>query len=196
MTIKTLDKVTLGLLRTAINSALEQVGKEHGVKISLGKCTFLPENATFKLEVATIGEDGDANIRMVADFKNYCESYGLKPEHLGAKITFGGEQYELAGLASGRSWKNPFILRRPSDGKLFKAGESAVESLTGKSKTPVVHRDILRGYCQHRLANGNMCENQFTTIRKVGKKVLNMCDGCAELHDEAVKQLQAQGLMA
>jgi hypothetical protein len=58
--------------------------------------------------------------------------YGLKPEHLGASITFGGERYTIKGLASGRSHKYPFLATRVRDSKVFKLPESAVASLSSK----------------------------------------------------------------
>jgi hypothetical protein len=133
--IASLDKKNLHMLRLELQAAAEAVGQKHGIKILVGNARFTPENATFKVEIATIAVDGVVNDRTVSDFKQACHVFGLKPEHFGAEITYGRELYKIAGLTSGRSYKFPILATRLSDGKQFKLPLAAVASLTGQKSS-------------------------------------------------------------
>jgi uncharacterized protein YlxP (DUF503 family) len=185
--IMSLDKNNLKTLRSAMESALEQVTKQYGVKFSVGSARFSPETATFKVEVATVSTDGAVNTKKVAEFKRYCNLYDLKEEHLGVYITYNRTQYKISGLSPG-SWRFPILADRVSDGKTFKLPTSAVASLTGKSS--VVSPSF--GTCQNGSVEGTSCTNFGTERRKIGGKVVTLCKSCAILHDEAMAELKAE----
>jgi hypothetical protein len=130
--LKALDRRALQILREDLQAALKVVSDKHGIQIEVGRATFTPKNATFKVEIATVSEDGTANTQEATNFIQFCSLYDLKPEHLGAEFTFRGDRYKVAGLASGRSHKFPILADRIPDGKTFKfPAESVVRGLTG-----------------------------------------------------------------
>lgn len=131
--IKSLDKKGLQMLRQELQAAVDAVGLKHGIKILVGNARFTPDNATFKVEIATVAENGMVNDHAASDFKQSCGLFGLKPDHFGAEISYGRERYKIAGLTSGRSYKYPILAERVSDGKKFKLPIAAVSSLADKS---------------------------------------------------------------
>jgi len=177
--ITSLDKNNLKTLRSAMESALEQVTKQYGVKFRVGSARFSPDAATFKVEVATVSTDGVVNTKKVAEFKHCCHQYGLKEEHLGVYITYNGMQYKISGLFLS-SWRYPILADRISDGKTFKLPESAVASLTS-----VVSPSF--GACQN-----TSCAGLASERRKIGGKVVTLCESCAILHDEAMAELKSE----
>jgi hypothetical protein len=129
MKIKTFEKITLAPLRQDIETVIAGVGQKYGISIKVGGCRYSPENATFKLELATIANDGTVATREAKDFTEYAELFGLKPEQLGTTIQFRGESYVVRGLAV-KSRRFPVLTQRVSDGKFFKL---QVGALTGKT---------------------------------------------------------------
>jgi hypothetical protein len=77
-----MDKATLLRVREQLNPILEAASKDIGLKMTLGNCTFRSTSATFKLEVAEVGETGEAMTKEAQDFVSYCATLGLKKEHL------------------------------------------------------------------------------------------------------------------
>jgi len=88
-------------------------------------------NATFKVELATQTDDGEANTRKAAEFKRYAAMYGFKPEHLYAEFNYAGRTYKLTGF-SPKASRFPLIVERVPDGKAFKMPLEAAASLKGK----------------------------------------------------------------
>jgi hypothetical protein len=63
-----INKQTLSEMRSAIDSALLEVGKRYGVQFQLGKCRFTSTNAEFKLAVNAKTDTGAVINREQADF--------------------------------------------------------------------------------------------------------------------------------
>lgn len=101
-------------------SELQDIEKEYGIKISLGNCTYSDSNATFKLEVSDIGDNGEVMTKEAEDFKRRASLYGLSPKDLGRVIKdpLSGEEYTIIGLKT-RSTKYP-ILAKGKNGKTYK----------------------------------------------------------------------------
>lgn len=97
--VTNIDKTVCATLRPEINAALAEVAAKYGLSISLGNGTFTSANATFKLNIATRGDNGEIRTKETTDFKAYALSYGLKPTDLGAKFhcSRNGE-VEIVGL--------------------------------------------------------------------------------------------------
>jgi hypothetical protein len=112
-------------LRDDINAALESVGAKYNVKLTAGNVSYTADNATFKLQAASISESGDVLTKEASDFKVFAASYGLKPEDLGKPFTTGTGTYTIVGLRS-RSYKMP-IIGKNSNGKMFKFSPQAVK---------------------------------------------------------------------
>lgn len=103
-------------LRIQLNSFLEGFNPDYAV--SLGSARFDESYAKFNLEVTKKNNDGSTTPKHETDFNTYCISFGLKPEHLGAKFTFKYQLYEIVGIKP-TSYKFPILARR-TDGKVFK----------------------------------------------------------------------------
>lgn len=127
--ITSFDRRNLPVLRAAMATALAAVEAQYGIKITVGNARFLPDNATFKIEMATIGQSGVANTREREAFKSQAVLYGLNPNDLDKTITygFGGEQYTIIGLSPRRS-KYPIVAKRVRDGKTILLTVSGVKS--------------------------------------------------------------------
>lgn len=130
-------EITKPFLREAreeMEAALKEFGEKYGLTITVGSASFMPGpggNATFKVELATQTDDGEANTRRAADFKRYAPMYGFKPEHLFGEFTYAGTRYKLVGF-SPKASRFPLIVERVPDGKAFKMPLEAAASLKDK----------------------------------------------------------------
>jgi len=119
MKITEMNHDSLGILRTEMQSAMHGVAKKHGVDIRIGACSYLDSNATFKVEVATVGSSGIVRSKTRTDFERYASMFGLKKSDLGRKITYTGERFEIVGLKV-KSRRFPILAKRLSDGRVYK----------------------------------------------------------------------------
>ena len=90
----------------------------------MGNCRYTETDATFKLEVSAISEDGEVLTAEAQAFRRNASLYGLEPDDLGMEFSSRGEAFTLIGLRP-RSRKYPMVGRR-SDGKVFKFSEEAM----------------------------------------------------------------------
>lgn len=110
-----------------MTAALAAVEAQYGIKITVGNARFLPDNATFKLEMATIGTSGVANTRERDAFKRDAYLFGLKADDLDKEITYASQRYIIKGLNPRRS-KYPIVAVRVRDGKTILLTVSGVKS--------------------------------------------------------------------
>lgn len=207
--IKEFNRQNLQQLRADMQSAIIAVAQKHGIQIEVGNASFYPEKATFKILLITKGDGTASNPRenaLQADFKRYCNQFGLKPEQFGAVFTFGRETYKLSGLKI-RAPKMPILATSTRDGKLYKLPESAIASLQSKDfrsmfgSAPVTPAPM--GQCSEENAFDlktmtpiGQCKKQATTTRKDGfgrnARMRSFCDDCAHLRDEARNEMEAE----
>ena len=122
-----LNKTNIEQVRNLIASKLEEISTETGMQITLGNCSYTSENATFKLEVATLSEDGEAMTKEAKDFKTHAtmgwantEAGEVKPEWLFQTFTDSrNEEYKVVGYKP-RSKKYPMLVASTSNGKKYK----------------------------------------------------------------------------
>lgn len=115
-----IDKTLLKTLRIDIDQALIAIGEKHGVALKTGNASFTDENATFKLDVATIGESGIAVTKEAADFKLHSLGFNMKPEDLGTEFTSPyGEKFVLMGCKP-RSKKATLVAKKVENGVMYK----------------------------------------------------------------------------
>jgi len=107
------DKPTLTVIRSDVDAALASVAEKHGISIKVDNCTYVGANATFKLELACLADDGSVLTKEAEDFKHYAPMFGLAPEHLGSAVTIDGVRYTVAGLRQ-RAPKRPIVLAHGS----------------------------------------------------------------------------------
>jgi len=124
------DREAVRSIRAAIEAACESVGKAYGATITVGAGGYTTDNIRFKLEVAAVGKDGQAQTSEVQQFKLYAHMFGLNPEDLGRTFTYGGNQYKLVGLAPRRP-KFPFLAENRA-GKRYKFGQEIAKLLHPK----------------------------------------------------------------
>jgi hypothetical protein len=116
MKIDSFDRTNLRLISADLEAAIAPVAAKYGITLSYKGARFLEDNATFKIEAATIGVSGVANTRERDNFKLYASMYDLKDTDLDREITYAGKQYIIIGLNTRRS-KYPIVAKRVADGK-------------------------------------------------------------------------------
>ena len=115
-----IDKPLLKLLREDINAALKAVGEKHGLKLTAENAKFMPQTATFKLEVESIGDNGVVVTREMTDLKNphVLSMYNLTEAHLTKPFTSGGRTFVLSGYRV-KAHSKPFLAKDQRDGKEY-----------------------------------------------------------------------------
>jgi hypothetical protein len=112
------DRSECRRVREAIDKALEEVGRKHGISLKLGNARFTSSNVNFKLEASLLGENGEVRSKEAEDFKMYASRYGLKADDFGKPFTtFGGKVFTICGLNT-RANKNP-IHAKNARGKTY-----------------------------------------------------------------------------
>jgi hypothetical protein len=117
---KEVDRALLQLVLAEMDEALAAIGERHGISLKSGSCSFTPETATFKVQLAILGEGGQAVDPRFPALKTYASSEGLRAEHLEPSFRFmhRGQEFALVGY-NARAARMPFIVQR-SDGNKFK----------------------------------------------------------------------------
>ena len=114
--IKQFDKPTLRALRADLDAALAAVAAKHGIAVRVGNASFMPNTATFKLELATKGDDGAVVTKEAQAFRQLAGSYGLAPTDLGREVTLSGDRFRIIGLRAA-AIKRPILLEMVGDEK-------------------------------------------------------------------------------
>lgn len=127
MKINQFDKPTLRAMRPEIEKALSVLEGVFGVKVNLGGASYSDSHVTFKFEMAVIGEGGQAETKMVTDFKQYAQMFDFEPTDLGREFVAQGKRYVICGLKPGAT-RMPIIASRVPDGKRFKFSTNAVRA--------------------------------------------------------------------
>lgn len=125
--MQVINRTNLGQLRVSIQSVLAAVAEEYDVKITVGNANYTGRNATIKIEVATVGDDGEVNTKEAMDFRAYASRYGMVPSDLGRSFRNNGYSWTITGCKP-RSPRYPIIAERV-DGKRFKFSASLVKGL-------------------------------------------------------------------
>lgn len=134
MTIKNIDRASLRVIQEHLAIALELLSRDLGVSLKVGRSTYDGSSlGTIKVEVASLGDDGQAHSREADDFRSHSVLYGLDVEMLGKVFrTVTGERYRLIG-AKPRSPKYPILAERVGSKKLYKLTADTVRSATFES---------------------------------------------------------------
>lgn len=116
--MKTFTRDTTRTLANEVEAALQKLLADRGITVKYKGGSFTTNNATLKIEFATVSESGEVNTREASDFKALAKVYGLEPTDLGRTFTSGGVTYTITGLKS-RSHRYPVLVKR-NDGRTFK----------------------------------------------------------------------------
>ena len=136
--IMEITKDLLRALRVDVDAALAPIGKKHGVVLKLGRGTFSALNATFKLEVDSIGDGGEVVTKELANLREMHRILGLEEAHLSQVFAMGGKNFTLAGYKNTGGAK-PFLIRDVSDDKLYVSTREALFralKIAGTEKRP------------------------------------------------------------
>ncbi len=94
-------------LGDAIEKAVAEVGRKHGVHIKRGNARYSSSNVTYKMEASLLGQNGEVKNKEAEDFKMYASHFGLEAKDLGKPFTsFNGKVFTICGLNM-RARKNP-----------------------------------------------------------------------------------------
>lgn len=114
-----MTKAILKALANEIEDALQDIAKKHNVQIRRGNGTYGETNATLKLEISDISEDGAVLDKEAETFLKMATHYGFVEDDLNKVFTSNGSKYSISGLNPRRS-KYPVSAIRLSDGGKYK----------------------------------------------------------------------------
>ena len=89
-----MNKIALQRFRTDFDRAVCVLAAKYEVEIKMKAISYEEDRFHFKTEVV----NADAESQELKDFKQFAESFGLKPEDLGATFVFRHETFEILGL--------------------------------------------------------------------------------------------------
>ena len=128
--ITTLTAQNVETLRAEIALALKDIENRYGIVIKTGGCRYSNSSANLKIEIATVGSNGEVIDSEASMLRRNLINLGLLPEHLEKTIAIGGKTFKLAGYKKAR-YSKPFSLRCNEDGKLYVATDSQIRSALG-----------------------------------------------------------------
>lgn len=114
-----MTKAILTALGNEIEEALQDIAKKHNVQIRRGNGTYGETNATLKLEISDISEDGSVLDKEAETFLSMATIYGFKPDDLNRVFISNGDKYSITGMNPRRS-KYPISAIRLRDGGKYK----------------------------------------------------------------------------
>jgi hypothetical protein len=132
---KQATEITVNLLktlRTDIDAALTAVAKKYGVSLAAGSASYSATQATFKLTVGLLGENGVVVDPRAADWPKYCGMFGLKPEWLGKVIHGSRGPLTITGLDT-KKHKFPVIAIDAAGRGIKMTAEFVLEQLDPKA---------------------------------------------------------------
>ncbi len=127
--IKTFDRTTCGLVKADVMDALKAVALKHGIQFNAKAGTYNPDgtNFSFKLEAATIGDNGIAETPERTNFQRLAGMYGLQAEWLDKTFRHGDDTMTIIGLNT-KKHKNPVLCKSKVNGKTYIFPANAVEA--------------------------------------------------------------------
>ena len=107
----TITKQIMRQVGERIETALKGIAEDMDLQITLGNGSYGENNASYKLKISTVNEDGTVVTQEATDYINLC-SYDsrFKPEWLNSTVDFRGKQYTLVGHKR-RGRKFPFVVK-------------------------------------------------------------------------------------
>ena len=123
---KIVDKNKLEVLSLHLNNALKEVEKHTGLSLTLKNIRHGTNNATAKIEIATVAEDGHAVTEESEAFLMFCHLHGLDKSDLYREFTkTDGKKYCIIGYKP-RASKKMFVIQDCRTGKRYVTNENFV----------------------------------------------------------------------
>jgi hypothetical protein len=123
MKLKEFDKENLQAIRNDVNSALKAVEERYGVAFDIGRITYTSATIRTKLSGTIVGAVSGASnsveAQLIIGLKSYGYIYGVSEKDAKKVFSANGNQYVFMGIKAS-SKKYPFVVKRVSDGKMFK----------------------------------------------------------------------------
>lgn len=108
-TVTNIDHATMKIIRSALDAKLAELSKELGIEITSGNARYGNTTGSFKIDLATTGEDGTVMTPEREAFLQLHHVYGLPKEALDAEITLSGHKLRIAGIKT-KAPKNNIVL--------------------------------------------------------------------------------------
>lgn len=119
--IKQFDKATCRLIGQEVEAALAAVAAKHGLVATYAGGSFTGAEFTAKARFSLAQSNPAAADAERAEFAQYCEFFGLKPEHYGKTVSTPKGELTLIGFELKRS-KFPIKVRHANgEVKLYTA---------------------------------------------------------------------------
>ena len=125
MQVTNFDKPTIKAIRLAMDSALAQVEKDYGIKISTGNARFSGNEVTFKVKANTVTSNGVANTKEADNWELYKNTIGLGWLNVGDQIMLQGKYFTLKGYNT-RARKSPINIE-DTQGRGYKCSVEMVK---------------------------------------------------------------------
>ena len=125
MQVTNFDKPTIKAIRLAMDSALAQVEKDYGIKISTGNARFSGNEVTFKVKANTVTSNGTANTKEADNWELYKNTIGLGWLNVGDQIMLQGKYFTLKGYNT-RARKSPINIE-DTQGRGYKCSVEMVK---------------------------------------------------------------------
>ena len=106
MRVTNFDKPTIKAIRLAMDSALAQVEKDYGIKISTGNARFSGNEVTFKVKANTVTSGGKAITKEAQMFDIVKHQEGIGHLSVGDTVTLQGISFTITGYNT-RARKSP-----------------------------------------------------------------------------------------
>lgn len=148
----TLDKAKVRQLRDQLEDHLKVIEADLGFKVHVGNASYTNNSVTFKVEMASVADDGTVLNRDADAFRVNAGLFGLKPEDLGKVIRSHGKTFKITGIAT-RSRRCPILVEEVGTGKGYKLPAEAVKAALGVNKPhdrrpeTVILRELARVEC-------------------------------------------------
>jgi len=108
--VTTINKNTMQkVIRPALDAKLAELSEELGIQVTSGNGRFGDTTGSFKIELATVSEDGHAMTPEREAFLQLHDVYGLPKAALDAELNMGGHRVRIAGIRT-RAPKKPILL--------------------------------------------------------------------------------------
>lgn len=104
----------LKILRPEMEADLAVIGKKYGISFKVGNGSYSDIAATFKVEMALVGDiDGKTPEQVQQEvarkeFEKYAPLFGLKGTDFGATVDVYGDKFEIVGIKP-NSPKNRYL---------------------------------------------------------------------------------------
>lgn len=123
MKLTVFDRESLNAVRNDVTTALKVVEERYGITFDLGRITYGSDNLRAKLvgtlTSAVSGAENGFEVQLLMGLKSHGFRFGLTEKDYKKIFSSTGQPYIFMGIKPS-SKKYPLVVKRVSDGKMFK----------------------------------------------------------------------------